>query len=81
VNDRVPVITVSRRGRSVRFAAVIEPVQKPASPQVRDVTLARNGKDLTATVVMKVKTSPDRPEGAVETVNRHQVTTKYDYGR
>jgi hypothetical protein len=41
----------------------------------------QESQDLTATVVMKVKTSPDRPEGTVETVNRHQVTTKYDYGR
>jgi hypothetical protein len=40
VLERVPVVMVSRRGRSAVFCAVLEPVKKPASPTVTglDVT-------------------------------------------
>jgi len=50
----------------------------PVDPRLNRL---QESQDLTATIAMKVKTSPDRPEGTVETVNRQQVTTKYDYGR
>ena len=41
VFDRVPLVMVTRRGRSVRFAAVLEPVAKGARPGVTSVSCDR----------------------------------------
>ncbi len=39
VEDRVPLIAVTRNGRSVRYAAVLEPTRDSAAPSARKVTL------------------------------------------
>jgi len=48
--DRVPLAVITRQGRAVRFAAVLEPVRKGGKPAVSEVRLEQPGEGLRVTV-------------------------------
>ena len=50
IEDRVPMVIVRRKGRTVRFAAVLEPVPSMGKPKVKSLNFAE-GHSLEATVV------------------------------
>ncbi|MBM4018024.1 MAG: alginate lyase family protein [Planctomycetes bacterium] len=50
VMERVPLVVLTRRGPSARFAAVLEPVRKGAAPAVSAVALADSPQGLRVTV-------------------------------
>jgi len=50
VDDRVPLVMLTRRGKAARFACVLEPVKAGAEPAVEEVTVRPDGKGLRVTV-------------------------------
>ena len=50
VTDRVPLVIVSRRGRTARFAAVLQPSTGPMAPVPPEVQCTADGAQLTVTV-------------------------------
>lgn len=60
VEDRVPLAMVRRRGKTMRFAAVLEPVQTGEKPAVTDVSWKEEGEGKTFVVTVKRGGSADR---------------------
>ena len=50
VMERVPLVVVTRKGKSARFVAVIEPVRAGGKPAVESVALSEAGGALIVTV-------------------------------
>jgi len=52
VDDRVPMVMIGRNGRSICFAAVLEPARMGGQPQVADVRLSEAADGLTVAVLV-----------------------------
>ena len=67
VDDRVPMVTIGRNGRNLRFAAVLEPVRTGDQPRVAGVHLDETPDGLTVAVQLdgRADTVKIRPDGGL----------------
>jgi hypothetical protein len=67
VDDRVPMVTIGRNGRNMRFAAVLEPVRTGDQPRVAGVRIDETPDGLTIAVQLdgRADTVRIRPDGGL----------------